>query len=162
MTSFVSLPSAADQPAPQPVPGDGFFPTIDIEALRESVRIDQTVTSVRLRDAVIAAVLGIGQELGTWRYGHVLTGIAKLEDVPNPRGPQLAAEGVAWSTALYLRAIASLTAADLVDKGRDAGTTLAGHDRADELETVADIHRRNYRWAVNDLIGRPRSTIELI
>lgn len=162
MTSFVSLPSAADQPAPQPVPGDGFFPSIDIEQLRESVRIDQAVTATRLRDAVVAAVLGIGQELAAWRYGHVLAGIAKLEDVPNRRGPQLAAEGVAWSTHLYLRAIASLAAADLVDKGRDVATTLAGHDRADDLETVADVHRRNYRWAVNDLLGRPRSTIELI
>ncbi len=161
MSGFVSLPSAADQPAPQPIPGDGFFPDVDLAALREGVRIDPTVTPVRLRDSALAAVLGIGQELAAWRKGQELAGIAKLEDVPNPRGPDKFGD-LAWSTSLYLRAVASLTAADLADRVRDAGTTLAGHDRADELEGVAEVHRRNYRWAVNDLIGRPRSIIEAL
>lgn len=159
--SFVSLPSAADQPAPPPIPGDGFFPDVDLEALRASVRIDQTVTPVRLQDSALVAVLGIGQELAAWRRGQELAGVTRLEDAPNPRGPSRIGDQ-AWSTVLYLRAIASFTAADLGDRARDAGTTLAGHDRADELETMSDVHRRNYRWAVNDLIGRPRSTIELI
>ncbi len=159
--TFVSLPSAADQPAPPPIAGDGFFPDVDLEALRSAVRIDPTHTAVRLQDSALAAVFGVCQELHAWRRAQELAGYAKLEDVPNPRGPSKIGD-VAWAVALYLRAIASLTAADLSERTRDAGTTLAGHDRADELEVAADVHRRNYRWAVNDILGRPRSTVELI
>lgn len=161
MSAFVPLPAAAENPAPQPLPGDGFFPDVDLAKLREAVRIDATVTPTRLRDSALAAILALAGELSTWRLDQVTQGFTKLDVVPNPRGPQKLGN-LAWSTAHYLRAVASLTAADLAERTRDAGATLAGHDRADELETAADLHRRNYRWAVSDLTGRSRSTIELI
>lgn len=162
MSAFVPLPAAAENPAPAPLPESGFWPAVDFDELRAAVRIDPTVTTDRLRDSALAARLDIARELDTWRAVQEAAGYAKLADVPNPRGPNLAAEGLAWSTALYLRALASLVAADMADRTRDAGTTLAGQDRADELETTGDVHRRNYRHALSDLQGRTRSTIELI
>lgn len=162
MSAFVPLPEAAEYPAPAALASDGFFPAIDLEVLRTSVRIDPTVTPTRLRESALDSVLSIARDLHAWRIEQVAAGYETLAEVPNPFGPQLVAEGLAWSTVTYLRAVASLTAADLADRGRDAGATQAGQDRADELETAADVHRRNHRWALTDLLGVGRSTIELI
>ena len=161
--TFVSLPSAPEAPATPPVifDGGGFYPDLNLDALRAAVRIDQTVTPFRLAEAAAAALLDVHRELATWRRAQELAGYSRLVDVPNPRGHNLIGNEP-WSAVLFLRAVASQTAADLGERTRDAGTTLAGHDRADELEDTTDLHRRNYRWAINDLIGRPRTTIELI
>lgn len=161
MSSFIPLPGAADQPAPHTVPGDGFFPEIDLVALKAAFRVDPTVTDDRLRDSALVAVIEVARELSAWRGVQVAAGFATLEDVPNRRGPQLV-DGLAWSTVLYVRAVSSLIAAELAERTRNAGATVAGHERADELETAADIHRQAYRWALSDLVGRPRTTIELI
>jgi len=162
MSAFVPLPAAAENPAPAPLPASGFWPAVDFDALRAAVRIDPTVTTDRLRDSGLAARLQIAAELDAWRQVQEAAGFATLDQVPNPRGPQLAAVGVTWSEALYFRALASLVAADMADRTRDAATSLAGNDRADAVESTADVHRRNYRHALSDLQGRGRSTIELI
>lgn len=162
MSAFSPQLDVTEQPDPAPLPSTGFWPGIDFEELRAAVRIDPAVTPARIRDSAIAARLDIAKELDTWRQVQVAAGYAKLEDVPNKRGPQLADEGLVWSVALFNRAVASQVAADHGDRTRDAGTTLAGSDRADELESAVDIHRRNFRHALSDLQGRPRSTIELL
>lgn len=164
-SGFVSLPPSADaeppeETTPDVVQGDGWWPDIDIVDLRKAARIDTTVTPERLREAVRFAMLTIDGDrpVACWREGLEESGAASLDAVPD----QPTVGGIKRLVALYTRAIASHVAADLAERLRDAATTSAGHDRADELETAADVHRRNARWALADLVGRARATCELI
>lgn len=51
---------------------------------------------------------------------------------------------------------------DLYERYRGIDTTTAGDRKADALDTtVADL-RRDKVWAISDLVGRSRTTVELI
>ena len=56
------------------VENDGWFPDIDMNALRASMRLDGTATHERLRDATIDAIASINAELGTWQAGQLAAG----------------------------------------------------------------------------------------
>src|SRR5450830_603750 len=62
----------------------------------------------------------------------------------------------------YRRAVYSAVQAELVEEYRDMDTTGKGDKNADAMEPRADTHRRNMRWALSDLLGQPRTTVELI
>ncbi|MCO1344221.1 head completion/stabilization protein [Burkholderia multivorans] len=55
-----------------------------------------------------------------------------------------------------------LAKATLIERYRDYDTTGDGARRADELEPQSDELRRDARWAISDIVGRPRVTVELI
>jgi hypothetical protein len=162
MSGFVSLPPAsdADPPATTPpdiVAGDGWFPDIDLVALRDSYRLDTTIPPARLRDAVRDAMIDIADELAEWRAAREAEGHDSLAAISSPEfggRPRL--------LVIYDRAIGSLVSAELADRLLDATATAAGHDRAAELEEPGCKHRRRYRWAISDILGKPRATVELI
>src|SRR5450830_795465 len=62
----------------------------------------------------------------------------------------------------YRRAVYSGVQAELVEEYRDMDTTGKGDKNTDAMEPRADTHRRNMRWALSDLLGQPRTTVELI
>ncbi len=163
MTSpFVSMPPAADaDPPPQirdaVIQGDGWWPDLKVADLRDVATIDPTVTPPRLREAAIAAMLDVNRQLAVWRLTVEAAGAANLEDVPAAE-----ADGKSILVHLYNRALVSTLAADLAERLRNIAATAAGAERADEMLTVADDYRRNARWAIADLQGKPRSTVELI
>ena len=146
-----SLPNAAI------VQNDGWFPDIDMEALRASMRLDGTATYERLRDATIDAIASVNAELGAWQTAQVAAGHADLAAVPAP-----AIGGESVQLARYRRAVFNLTHADLTERYRDFDSTKAGGQRAEDLEMAICEARRNVRWALNDMRGLPRATIELI
>lgn len=152
----------ANQPAGTPaapagtVANDGFFPDINLAELRETVRLDGTVTLARLRDAVIAAVIAVNDELQDWKAAQVAAGAEDLAAI----GPQIGGIGVKHS--LYLAAVYRSAKADLAERYRDMDTTKDGEAKADQVDETIGDHRRAARWAIRDLLGRPRSTIELI
>lgn len=147
-------PSAADEPN---LVNDGWFPDIDLAHLRRAARLDGTVTPDRLAHAVVAAVLGINAELAAYKEAQQLAGHESLAAVPAPR-----IAGESALLAYYRRAVYCSAQADLIERYRDFDTTGAGDKAAEKLELRIDDLRRDVRWAVSDLLGRRRTTVELI
>ncbi len=162
MSGLVSLPPAADADPPAAAPpevvtNDGWFPDIDLSAVRAVARIDTAITPARLRESAINAMSSVNQDLAAYGVTQAALGYANLNAVPASQ-----IDGRSRLVHLYTRAIVSLVWADLGERMRDYGATAAGADRAEELGCSADDHRRNARWAVRDILGISRMTAELI
>lgn len=150
------------QPAPTAdeetaLENDGWFPAIDLQHLRRTVRLDGTVTPDRLAHAAINAVLSVNAELASYKEAQQYAGHATLGDVP---APQVAGESAQLQR--YRRAIYASVQADLIEHYRDFDTTGAGDKAAEKLELRIDDLRRDLRWAIADIVGRRRTTVELI
>ncbi|KWC65065.1 head completion/stabilization protein [Burkholderia ubonensis] len=159
--SFVStppLPRAPAEAAPaKPIKNDPFYPDVSLEHARDTMRLDGSVTDARLRHELLAAIASVNNELrsarATWRDASIV----RLADVP---ADQLDDESVLVQH--YRRAVYCLAKATLIERYRDYDTTGDGARRADELEPQGDELRRDARWAISDIVGRPRVTVELI
>ena len=136
---------------------DPFWPSIDLDGLRATLRIDSSVTPARLETAVIAAAINLNNELSEWRAAQQAAGHETLDDVPGDR-----IKDVSVKVHLYRRAIEAGTGAEVCERYRDYSATNTGSDKAEALTLNIDDYRRDLRWAVRDFLGRPRSTVELI
>lgn len=148
------VPAPADEPT---LANDGWFPNIDLAKLRATARLDGTVTPERLAHSVLTAVASINTELATYKAAQLALGHTKLEDVPG-----IAIGSMKVQVVHYLRAVYSSTQADLVERYRDFDTTGAGDKAAEKLELRTGDLRRDVRWAISDLLGIGRTTVELI
>lgn len=149
-----SPPSAQDEPA---VTNDGWFPDLEPATIRAEARLDGTVTPARLRGALLTAMAHVNAELFAYQAEQIAQGVSALSELP---GPQLGGESVAC--VHYRNAVVSHLQADLAERYRDFDTTGTGDKKAEELTSTADSHRRNLRWAIAALCGRPNTTVELI
>ena len=136
---------------------DAFWPTIDLDQLRATLRIDASVTAPRLETAVIAAAISVNRELSEWRTTQQTAGHTKLADMPGER-----INGVLVLVHLYRRAIEAATGAEVCERYRSYDSTNSGHQNAEELTPNIDDYRRDLRWAVRDFLGVNRTTVELI
>ncbi|WP_422776117.1 head completion/stabilization protein [Pseudomonas mediterranea] len=136
---------------------DPFWPTIDLDQLRATLRIDASVTAPRLETAVVAAAISVNRELGEWRNAQQIAGHKALADVPGER-----VNGVLVRVHLYRRAIEAATGAEVCERYRSYDTTHSGNQNADDLTPSIDEYRRDLRWAVRDFLGINRTTVELI
>lgn len=152
--SFISTTPA---PVELPVTNDGFWPDIDPVKLRATARLDGTVTADRLRHSILSAVMAINQELAPYKAVQQLQGYATLASVPADQ-----IDGASVQLIHYLSAVYSSAQAELTESYRDADTTGAGDKAADKLELRTGDLRRAARWAVSDLLGIRRTTVELI
>jgi len=100
-------------------------------------------------------------ELATWADARRTEGAASLAELP---APQLAGQSV--KVHHYRRAVYAAVQAELAEAYREIDTTPQSVGKAervtDQLALKVDEHRRNQRWAISDLLGQPRTTIELI
>ncbi|MCQ0033125.1 N-acetylmuramidase domain-containing protein [Burkholderia glumae] len=87
MNSFVATaaPAVAASPIDGTLTNDGFFPDIDLSALRDAMRLDGTVTRERLRHAARDAMLTVNDELAAWRTRQRAAGAGSLADVSAER-----------------------------------------------------------------------------
>lgn len=157
--SFVSTPPLSrplDTPA-RPITNDAFYPDVSLAHARDTMRLDGTVTDARLRHELLAAIASVNDELRGTRAAWRDAEIARLADVP---ADQLDGESVLLQH--YRRAVYCLAKATLIERYRDYDTTGDGARRADELEPQSDELRRDARWAISDIVGQPRVTVELI
>jgi hypothetical protein len=136
---------------------DPFWPSIDLDALRGTLRLDASVTAVRLETATIAAAITINREFKTWRETQQAAGYATLAEVPADK-----VKDVSENVHLYLRAIYTATGAEICERYRSFDTTNSGNQNADDLTPSIDELRRDQRWAVRDFLGLGRTTVELI
>ena len=136
---------------------DPFWPSIDLDNLRATLRIDASVTPARLETAVIAAAIDLNRELSDWRAAQQAAGYATLADVPGDR-----IKDVSVQAHLYRRAIEAATGAEVCERYRDYSATNTGNNKAEETAPTIDDYRRDLRWAVRDFLGKNRTTVELI
>lgn len=155
--SFIApapTPPANDRDA---IANDGFLPDVSMAAAREALRTDGTVIEPRLRHALIAAMIEAARDLGGYKCERLAEGYATLRAVPCDR-----IDGKSMLEHSYLRAIYCYAKADLIERMRDYDTTGAGQKRVDWLDTAPDEQRRNASWAISQILGQTRCTVELI
>lgn len=145
-------PIAADDAQ---VDNDTWFPAVPASRVRGVCRLDGTVTAARLGEAISNAMDSVNRELQAYKAEQVLAGAANLAAAGDGRQP-----------GRYLRAIYAHIQAELAEVYRDIDTTPHNDSKAERMreryEVKVDEHRRNLRWAIADLLGRPRTTVELI
>jgi hypothetical protein len=151
----VSVPPAA--PASAVIENDGFFPDIDPSAARARMRIDGTVTPERLTAALTEAAASVNRQLAVWKQARLEAGTWMLEDVQADT-----IGGISILVQRYHRAVECYATASLIERYRSFDATNEGHQYADKLESPIDDLRRDARWAISDILGVARSTIELI
>ncbi|OZI23031.1 hypothetical protein CAL26_05985 [Bordetella genomosp. 9] len=155
--SFIASAPVSDAPADDTIANDGFWPDLSLVAAREAMRLDGTVTGPRLRHALIAAVIETARDVRDWKAARQGEGYATLADVPGDK-----VDGNSVASQCYLRAVYCYAKADLVERMSDFDLAATGQKRAEWLDTTPDEQRRNAAWAITALLGRPRTTVELI
>ncbi|WP_065759682.1 head completion/stabilization protein [Pseudomonas defluvii] len=149
--------------APSPsVPGahvnsEPFWPSIDLDKLRETLRIDSSVTCARLETAVIAGIISVNRDLVEWRAAKQAAGYASLDEVPSEK-----IQGASQLVYLYLRAVECAAGAEVCERYRGFDSSGSGAKKADDNEPTIDDYRRDQRWAIRDFLGVSRTTVELL
>lgn len=154
--SFVAA-GGSTPPARDVIPNNSFWPDIDMGDARDVMRLDGTVTDVRLKHSLVEAMVSTNNELKAYRNGKEAVGFNHLVDVP---AEQISGESV--QIHHYRRAVYCLAKANLIERYRDFDSTGSGNKKADELDEQPCDLRRDARWAIRDFLGRSRCTIELI
>lgn len=144
-------------PVETPITNAPFFPAIDPADFRASVRQDATITPERLKAALLAAITEVNDELAYFTATQQAAGHTTLAEVP---AVQINDES--RLVQCYRRAVYALTKAALLEHYRDFDATRSGQLRAEDQPDPETVYRRDARWAIADLIGRPRTTVELI
>ena len=129
--------------------------------MREACRLDGTVTTARLRPALVDAMLSVNEELQLFKASSIEAGHAKLADVPASM-----VDGRSAKVQQYMRAVHYCLMADLAEAYRNMASLPDGSGKAghvlERLVVEVDEHRRKQRWAIADLKGGRRSIVELI
>lgn len=157
MSGFIAngtIPAAAE---PHPISNDGWWPDLDGESVRAALRLDSSISAMRLEVALVNAILSVNRELDTYKQTQQGLGFAGLAAVPGPL-----IQSVTRPLHLYLRAVYCTAGAELAERYRSYDATNAGDKNAEVLTPSVDEYRRDARWAVRDLLGKGRTTVELI
>lgn len=136
---------------------DGFWPNIDAAHLRERQRIGSNVTNARLEEAAVAAMISVNRELRTLKLRYMALGHDTLEAVP---ADKINNESELVHT--YRRAIYSEASAEVAERYRTYSATEAGAAKGEAEDQTADDYRRDKRFAIRDLLGISRTTVELL
>lgn len=157
MNGFVSNPPAPASPENSELSGDGWFPGIDLNDMRDSFRVGSVVTHQRLLEAVEGAWSHISDELWEWRQIQEGEGLSSLKDVSDRKiGDKNRLE------KLFTRAVQCSAKAELTETHRDISATAKGDDLAEAKRESADDYRRMAVHAVRDIKGAKRTCVELI
>jgi len=160
----ISFPpqNADDQAAPQypeaaEVECDGWWPSVNLVAIRDAVRVPSGETD-RLRDAVRQAMLNIAHELASWRAEQEAAGHESLAEVP----ARIVVDGKSDYELRWFRAVYSVVAADVGERALGPQLSSTGAERAEALRADVNTHLRNVSFAVRDFLGVSRIVAEAI
>ncbi|ALV92018.1 MULTISPECIES: head completion/stabilization protein [Pantoea] len=145
-------PAETDEP---PVKNTFFWPDIDLQQLRESLRYEGTVTAQRLRLAVKTAIAEVNAELYEWRADRMAAGFKTLADVPAE-----SLDGVSEKITYYLAAVEAITAATIAERYR--GYDASGANKASAVESSADEYWRDARFSISRVGERPGCIVSLL
>ncbi len=156
-TTACDAPVTPAVPAAEPVNHDRWFPGVDLTALRAQARIRESVTPDRLREAVLSALIWVGDQLADWQAAQLAAGHTTLAAVPSTL-----IMGESRKLTLYRQAVTAWTKALVVERYRDTDLTGAGDRRAEDLDPSVGELRRDAIHAVRAILGRTRTDVELI
>ncbi len=154
-TGFIATaPTAPDE---GDIANSPFWPAISLPDLRETVRLDGTVTTARLTHAVVDAITSVNRDLADWRSARQAEGHATLAAVPSE---VINNESVHLHS--YRRAIYAMTRANLLERYTDYSATGDGVKGAEAKIVSSDDLYRDARFAIRDILGTTHNTVELI
>ena len=155
MSTLVIAAQRPAETAEPPVKNTFFWPDIDLQHLRESLRYEGTVTAQRLRLAVKTAISEVNAELYDWRADQMAAGFKTLADVPAE-----ALDGVSEKITHYLAAVEAITAATIAERYR--GYDASGTKKAGDVEASADEYWRDARFSISRVGERPNCIVSLL
>ena len=100
MSAFIATGTVPAVAEPHPISNDGWWPDLDGEAVRATLRLDSSISAIRLEVALVNAILSVNRELDTYQVAQLALGYASLAEVP---GPQI--QNQSRPVHLYLRAV---------------------------------------------------------
>lgn len=131
-----------------------FFPDIDPKRVRDEMRLEQTVSPVRLRRAIKTAMAETNAELGEWREIQQADGYARLEDVPTDE-----LDGESVRVFHYINAVCAMTTATLYERYRGVDASARGDKKADSIDSTIDEMWRDMRWSVARIQDKARCIV---
>ena len=154
-TGFIATaPTAPDEGE---ITNSPFWPAISLPDLRETVRLDGTVTTARLTHAVVDAITSVNRDLADWRRARQAEGHTTLAAVPSE-----VINGESVHLHSYRRAVYAMTRANLLERYTDYSATGDGVKGADAKVISSDDLYRDARFAIRDILGTTHNTVELI
>ena len=156
MNDFTAI-AIANEPENLEISNISFFPAINVNDVRKTQRLDGTVTTERLKTAITSAIIAVNDDLYSWRLAKQLAGIATINDLNDEL-----VNGESKYLILYKHAVYSWANALLNEQyiNFDA-TAKAKGDTESNIESTGNLYR-NARYAIRDILGKSRSTMELI
>ncbi|MGD8162484.1 head completion/stabilization protein [Pantoea sp. FN0307] len=154
MTSVVINGQRLAPDAEPPVKNTFFWPDIDLQQLRNALRLEGTVTADRLRLAVKTAISEVNAELYDWRAEKIAAGFPLLAAVPAETF-----DGESEKVTHYFAAVAALTAATIAERYR--GYDAAGK-KGDVVEGTADEYWRDARFSISRIAEKPGCIVSLL
>ncbi|MGN5142089.1 head completion/stabilization protein [Aeromonas caviae] len=154
-TGFIA--NAPTSPAEGEIDSSPFWPAISLPDLRDTVRLDGTVTTARLKHAVIDAITSVNRDLADWRRAREAEGVTTLAAVP---GEVINGESAYLHS--YRRAVYAMTRANLLERYADYSATGDGVKGADAKIISSDDLYRDARFAIRDILGTTHNTVALI
>lgn len=151
------IANATTSPAEGEIDSTPFWPAISLSDLRDTVRLDGTVTTARLKHAVIDAITSVNRDLADWRRAREAEGVATLAAVP---GEVINGESAYLHS--YRRAVYAMTRANLLERYTDYSATGDGVKGADAKIISSDDLYRDARFAIRDILGITHITVALI
>ena len=123
------------------------------------MRLDGTITPPRLLTAVQEAVATTVAQLDAWAKSRKDESHESLAAVP-----ALMIDGESVNVQRFRRAVYCHAKANLIERYSDYDTTGRERrkDQDEAREDQAEHHRRDATWAVRDILGVTRLTVELI
>ena len=129
-----------------------FFPNVNLSQIRNTLRIDGTVTDVRLKQLTYEEILDVNRLL------YVLT--QKIQTFDELSLGSI--NGKKDTDILYFSAVSNGVYARLVELYTGYDSTNSGVKKSGLLEQSADDYRRNKHWAIQQLLGKNHTVVELI
>ncbi|ATO19987.1 head completion protein [Acinetobacter sp. LoGeW2-3] len=134
------------------IKSDSFYPNVDLDHIREIVRIDGAVTNARLQQAIIEEVIDVNRLLKSLKdKAAQLSDLSTSEINDQPE-----------TDYLYMSAVANGVAAKINENYRNYDSSNSGAKKAEQAELTVDDYRRNKQWAILQLLGENHTVVELI
>lgn len=134
------------------IKSDEFYPAINLDQIRNIVRIDSAVTNERLKQIIIEEVIDVNRLLK-----RLKTKAASLSDLS-----EYEIDDLPSTDYLYVSAVSNGVAAKVNENYRNYDSSNAGSKKADSAEITVDDYRRNKQWAIQQLLGENHTVVELI